>query len=82
MNWMTRRQILIDYFGEENIRYQKQKQENAPDGFIRVRNIQYENALGFCVMMSDQLTLLSPPNLVSKVHEKLSAIVKKYEPQG
>ncbi len=70
----TSLQILIDYFGVKNLR-----REYEPEDCIRVRNVQYENALGFCVMMVDHLTLLSPPELVEDVRRKLSAIAKKYE---
>lgn len=70
----TSLQILIDSFGAKNL-----QREDAPADCIRVRNVQYENALGFCVRMADQLTLLSPPELVEDVRRKLSAIAKKYE---
>lgn len=70
----TSLQILTDYFGAKDLRWEK-----GPEECIRVRNVQYENALGFCVMMADHLTLLSPPELVADVRRKLSSIVKKYE---
>lgn len=70
----TSLQILIDYFGAKDLRRLKD-----PEDCIRVRNVQYENALGFCVMMADHLKLLYPPELVEDVRKKLSSIVEKYE---
>ncbi len=83
-------QILVDYFGE-NISLEKQpvsKEQENPDGdapfesrlVATVKNVQYDNALGFCVMMSDQLKLVSPPELVDDVYKKLTGIAEKYKP--
>ena len=83
-------QILVDYFGED-ILLEKQPvspEQEDPDGespfksplIATVKNVQYDNALGFCVMMSDQLKLISPPELVDDVYKKLIGIAEKYKP--
>ncbi len=43
-----------------------------------VKNVQYDNALGFCVMFSDQLTVLSPQCLIDDLTNKLRSALGKY----
>ena len=81
-------QILVDYFGSnislENPPVSPEQEHHDEDNPLKrplvatIRNVQYDNALSFCVMMSDQLKLLSPPTLVNDVYKKLTSIAEKY----
>ena len=81
-------QILIDFFGP-NLRLGESAVEHKslaldssgkPQKYLTatVQNIQYENALGFCIQNAQHLTLLSPPNLVEDVKKTLSSIIERY----
>lgn len=82
-------QILVDYFGTD-IKLKPSSIEHdtsdencvAPQNIYysaEVKGIQYDNALGFCVMFSDQLTLLSPQNLIDDLTQKLQGALNKYK---
>lgn len=83
-------QILVDYFGTD-IRLKPSpvahppvaEQNNPPAAQVvyyaaEVKNVQYDNALGFCVMFSDQLTVLSPQCLIDDLTDKLRNALEKY----
>lgn len=44
-----------------------------------IKDIQYDNALRFCIEQSQYLTLLKPENLVADVKDTLHQIVNRYE---
>ena len=71
-------QILIDYFGT-NIRLKPSPlpHEDATTSYFaaEVRGIQYDNALSFCIMFCEQLTLLSPTELRDDVRGRLQKVL-------
>jgi len=81
-------QILIDYFGPELKLNASPIPHPVPTGSdtkpphyltATVKNVQYENALGFCLQQAQHLTLLSPIELVNDVKTSLNAIAERYK---
>ena len=83
-------QILVDYFGTDirlkpsPIKHKIDCEQNNPPAAqvvyyaAEVKNVQYDNALGFSVMFSDQLTVLSPQCLIDDLTGKLRSALGKY----
>lgn len=74
-------QILIDYFGTDiKLKPSPLSHEDSDTMYFaaEVRNVQYDNALGFCIMFCDQLTLLSPSELINDVSTRLHNVLEKY----
>ena len=82
-------QILIDNFGPDiklapsPIKHSDQELDynGKPQTFLAatIKDIQYDNALRFCIEQSQYLTLLKPENLVADVKDTLHQIVNRYE---
>lgn len=82
-------QILIDYFGPDlrlgpsPIKHNDAEVDykGRPQKFLTatIKNIQYENALGFCIQQSQHLTLLAPQQLVDDVKASLKEISERYD---
>lgn len=85
-------QILIDYFGTD-IKLKPSPIKHDPAEVDRkgnpiayfaaeVKNVQYENALSFSIMLSERITLLAPASLVDDVRSKFEEILDRYRRYG
>ncbi len=83
-------QILIDYFGtdihleESRLKHSEEEltdQNGEPRRFLiaTVRNVQWENAVDFCLGHSRYITLLEPSEMVDEIRKHLKTIRKKYK---
>jgi len=80
--------ILIDHFGPNislspsPIEHSDEELDNhgLPETFLsaKIKNVQYDNALRFCIHYADSLTLLGPDELIKDVSQKLMNIYNKY----